>query len=503
MQFRLILDRDHIDQCRKMGREIAAHLERYAGRHTSTAVERATLRALGVEGAVKGASLVGAVVDALGRERLRDGAAYWLGFVMQEKQCDPTQAAQHIVRAGMPEKSGRIPHGDIRKVTRAAATPFMDAVATMAGRRAVRRRTRSGYKAPQLHVRLMTGVVDHDLRQAKELLQRPEISGITIVPPLQSADEQLSTHGRGWRTRYDVTEAMRCAVDLCGKEEEVEKHVAPLYWAAHSLAAPEMSVMMLPGPSAGIEYDAVTMASCEQIALKRVIVDQWFVYRLMARGGASMVMGSDRWWSRCSHEGQSHEVLCATLLVEAMAAHAGIRHEHIGQRHQFPLSVDDGAGEDVVLNAIAFAQLVRELFPQVPLSYLLSQAPQTGYVGAVLSLLCEFSASVIDWGREKSSAKDFDAMVHRAKELSHMLGGIGAELVFMPNGRINRRAATLLDRIAKTLRTLHRRDFLKAAADASRKGLLAMPEEGIGFDGVIQTNKYYWNPLADWLGKTE
>lgn len=84
-----------------------------------------------------------------------------------------------------------------------------------------------------------------------------------------------------------------------------------------------------------------------------------------------------------------------------------------------------------------------------------------------------------------------------------MLGGIGAELVFMPNGRINRRAATLLDRIAKTLRTLHRRDFLKAAADASRKGLLAMPEEGIGFDGVIQTNKYYWNPLADWLGKTE
>ncbi len=129
MQSRLILDRDQIDQCRKIAREIATHLARYSSRHTSVAIEDATLRALGVHGLYKDRQLSEVVIERIGRDCLREGAAYWLGAAMVEWNCTALVAAKRIAKSGFaPRKDAKLPHGEIRRMTRAALAPFIKSI---------------------------------------------------------------------------------------------------------------------------------------------------------------------------------------------------------------------------------------------------------------------------------------------------------------------------------------------------------------------------------------
>lgn len=502
MQFRLVLDRDQIDRCRKMAREIATHLERYSSRHTSLAVEDATLRAFGVHGDHKGRPLTEVVLAAIGRERLREGAAYWLGAVMVAKNCTPQLAAKHIAKEGLPERKGeKLPHGEIRRMTRAALAPFLKTIdEAKANRQPVWTSQRWGMEW-QLVVTVRTGNVDDDIKHVHELLTRADVGGIEIQSPLSPTTMQLVGPGRGWRAKYDALAAIGRLDQLVRERVRHHKPGVRLTWNGGSLAGPLHAVAVAQSHLTAMAYDGFSLVGIHGIHLKRAIVDQAFVYRLLAKAGVGVTVASERWRGVLDGYTHGHELLMGQLIIEAMGEQAGLPLENISPSHGLVMSDTAEQGRDAVLHEIAHAQLVRELFPQVPLGFALStQSPEATLLSTSLAALCGFPLGMVGWdATKKADAQQRNAALQLIERARQLLGEIGLELTFLGNGKIGRRANMLVERLAKALQQLHRRDLLQATERVEHRGLFVSANGAVGMDGVVQRHKYYWNPLQEWL----
>ncbi|MBI4211930.1 MAG: hypothetical protein HY540_04750 [Deltaproteobacteria bacterium] len=79
MYRKLNLDRDRIDDCRKVAGRILAPVLRHIKHHSSPAIEIATLQCLGLE-----ADAARSMVENLGKDRLRLGAATWLDSAKEQ-----------------------------------------------------------------------------------------------------------------------------------------------------------------------------------------------------------------------------------------------------------------------------------------------------------------------------------------------------------------------------------------------------------------------------------
>lgn len=76
---RLNLDRDKVESCRLSAKKIMSPLEEMLKRHSSVAVERASLLALGLEESLQGTPLVNLIVDNIPKDKLSLGACFWFG----------------------------------------------------------------------------------------------------------------------------------------------------------------------------------------------------------------------------------------------------------------------------------------------------------------------------------------------------------------------------------------------------------------------------------------
>ncbi|MGZ3709136.1 MAG: lysine 5,6-aminomutase subunit alpha TIM-barrel domain-containing protein, partial [Bdellovibrionota bacterium] len=95
----LSLDRKKVDHCRELAKGIAKPIEQLIATHTTVAIERATLRLLGVEGAIRqqgGQSFPEAnvIVEDLRREGALDrGVLHWFVNGMIQKKMPAAELA--------------------------------------------------------------------------------------------------------------------------------------------------------------------------------------------------------------------------------------------------------------------------------------------------------------------------------------------------------------------------------------------------------------------------
>jgi beta-lysine 5,6-aminomutase alpha subunit len=498
MDYRLMLNRDEVDRCRKLAREIATHLLRYTSRHTSTGVERATLRAMGVEGDWKGTPLTTCVVDTLGKERLRDGAAYWLGAVMVAEKSNALEAARLIAQKGLPKKSSaKRPHAEIRKVTRAAFAPFLKEMERAEkARRSRARQFRQRWGSGDVICGISTGHVDRDVKAVQELAEKRAVAGVVITPPFPGDNESLVGKGAGWRGKYNILSV----IDQCDtwQEKARQQKGKPLevLWGGEGLTSPEVVIRLSTSSLAGLEYDCFTLAQCEGVHFKRAIVDQEFIFQISARAGLSITVPSDRWYPRADAYAHGHELIMGQVIIEGIASLAGMALEDVGSRHGLIMG-DRGAERDALLYELAHAQLVRELFPQVELAFRLAEESKDQKLGVGIASLCGHSALYALMPKKgKAAGTWYDQLHHDVHPLYSLLSGVCHELQFAHHGKISRRTHMILERAMKGLQQMHRRDFLKLVS-SGRQGLFAIPEKGAGLDGVVQKGRFYWSPVMD------
>lgn len=502
MESRLLLDRDQVDHCRQQARDLAAHLHRYISRHSSVAIERATLRALGVQGEQKNTPLTALVVERIGTQRLREGAAYWLGAAMVSQRCEAQTAAQHIVQHGLPAPGARLPHGEIRRVTRAAAAQFQNAM-----QNAAQRRESWWQRAParddgcRLLVTVQTADMAHDARAIREVASWGG-DGVVLTTPLAPLAASLVGKGRGWRNPYRLFEAIRA----CGATYETvlrESRDRPfrVVWDATHLLAPEVGVVLAESALHEVQHDAIGSARVAGVHFKRALVDQQWVWRLLARAGMGVVVDASRWRTLVDGYSHGHEVIMGQMLCEAMGEAAGLSLERIASRAGLTMTANAGdLRRDGLPYDVAHAQLVRELFPQVPLEMRTDAVQQP--VALAVAALCEYAAVAMTWDAAgKGRESHFTALRRMVQTIGQTVGALGGEVQFTAHGRIGRRTHMLLERMVKDFAHLQRRDLLKTEAVTQETGVFAFGDAGTGLDGVFERHKYYWNPLEEWLSR--
>ncbi|GEM_PF-4433045 len=498
MDFRLTLDRDQVDRCRRAARAIALHLRRFVVEHTSDAIERSVLRAMGVEGFVKERPLTEIVLEKIGKDRVREGAAYWLGAVMVARECDALTAAQWLAQHELPQPSDakNLPHGEIRRVTREAFAQFPKRVeaARSVKQRAPQTPAERSVAGPQIMAAICTGQMEYDVRALHDAAK--QVSAVVVRSPLPLNDNALVGKGKGWRVRYRVIESLEKISEAAGASLDVA-------WSGLHLQGPEQAVAFATTGLSAFEYDAFTMTHVGGVHFKRALVDQQWIFHLLGKIHAQAMVSCDRWREPLDCYSQGHELVMGQMLIEALGASAGLPRESMIARHgRVTLHGESATRPDALLCELAFVEMVREIFPQVPLALQIEAHGDAASVSisTALAILCDVATAVVAWpDDEKNTAAHYQATRAAMQQLTSILGSVVDDLSFEHNGKISRRAHTMLERMEKSFELVERRDLLNLVEPAEQLGLFAIADRGVGQDGVYLKHKYYWNPMADWL----
>jgi beta-lysine 5,6-aminomutase alpha subunit len=508
---KLGLDPGLVAQARRLAAQAGAPVVELAATHTTVAVERATLRLAGIEGAdPDGIPWVNRLVDAV-RADVGLGHGVLLPVfdaLLRDGHADLTLLAQKAaagsVRFSVPDRAGR--------VKRSAAAAVGRGVARIDRRRRERERliARHGDPArrPWIYLIVATGDIYEDIPQAQAAAR----AGADVIAVIRSTGQSLLDYvpegptREGFAGTYATQEnfrLMRAALDVTSKE--VGRYVRLTNYAS-GLCMPEIAAL------AGLErLDMMLNDSMYGILFRdinpiRTFVDQRFSRQIHARAGIIINTGEDNYLTTADAVDAAHTVTVSQLLNEYFAREAGLQTWQLGLGHAF--EIDPEVPESFRLE-LAHALLARELFPGAPLKWMPPTRHMTGDVfrgnlldgffnlaGAltgqgILLVGMMTEAVVTPWLSDRDIALQNVGYVLRAA------GNLHED--FTPGPFIQQRAATVLREAVELLGRIGAGGLLDAIG-AGTFGIMRRPaDRGKGLDGVAAREPGYWNPAGQLL----
>ncbi|MBP7382150.1 D-lysine 5,6-aminomutase subunit alpha [Myxococcota bacterium] len=512
---KLNLDTDLVAHARETASRIAGSVMEFAAVRTTTSVERATLRLLGVEGAdADGVHLSNRVVDSeSGRAMIPHGLALPFADAMIRTSLSPSATASAIASG---EVELRLPDGD----QRIAALTMAESLASRSGakiekqrdfRRARLEQIGEGER-PLLYVIVATGNIYEDVDQAKVAAR----AGAQIIAVIRSTAQSLldyipegpTTEGFGGTFATQANfKIMRDALD---EVSEREGRYIRLCNYASGLCMPEMSCLGALERLDVMLNDALYGILFRNINMQRTLTDQRFARLAAAAGGFIINTGEDNYLTTADASRAGHTVLASDLINEQIALRCGLKPEQLGLGHAMQMNP---WSEDMFVNEIAMAQLVREVFPGCPIKYMPPTKYMTGNIfrGHVQDAMFNMTAVMTDqgihllgmmteamhtphihdrWLALESAGMIRTAARHMSDEIEFRKGG----LVQQWAGRVLREADELLTQVGSEglFSAISRGVF----ADVKR-GM----ESGRGLDGVAMKADDYCNPVEDMLAR--
>lgn len=520
---KLNLDRDKIDLCRKLAKEIVSPIQKLITEHSTFSVERTVLRLLGVDAAMEGAKatateaqqgrypLVNGVIEKIGPERLARGAAYWLGRAMvANPRSTPLQVAQGIVEGKidlnkLPEAGFDQIHSCIEEVALSRLNAIKEKRATQ---EKLSRKLR--LKKPLLYVIVATGNIYEDVVQAKSAAKM----GADIIAVIRSTAQSLLDYvptgatTEGFGGTYATQEnfkIMRKALDEVG--QELGRYIGLTNYSS-GLCMPEIAAM---AAMEGLDYllnDAMYGILFRDINMKRTLVDQHFSRLICSFAGITIQTGEDNYLTTAESHKFWHQVLTSHFINEEFAKQAHLTEDKIALGHAFEM---DPFIEDSILFEIGQAQLVREIFHRSPIKYMPPTKHKQGdiffsqlYDGIfnLTGVLTNQSIILLGMPTEAIHNPFMQDRFISLKNASYIFNGaknLGSEINFQANGKIVRRARHVLDETSRLLRKVK----LLGLMGAIERGLFANisrgRNSGKGQEGVFERESRYYNPFFELL----
>ncbi|HEX3466664.1 MAG TPA: lysine 5,6-aminomutase subunit alpha [Candidatus Elarobacter sp.] len=507
MQLRI--DRNAVDEARRLARAIVDPVEAFIARHSTTGVERAVARLCGVDGVdADGVPLPNRLVDAL---PVRDGGvARALGAAVAESGRAPQEIAV-AAAAGEPLPD---PRGTPETALRAALRPHVD---RGLARIDAARRERDALLArlpqaapPLLYVIVASGNIYEDRTAAVAAAE----AGAQIVAVIRSTAQSLLDYvpygatTEGFGGTYATQEnfrIMRAALDETS--ERLGRYVMLTNYASGlcmaeiaATAALERLDMLLNDSMYGILFRDINM--------QRTFVDQHFSRQLNARSGIIINTGEDNYLTTADAVEQAPAVLASQFVNEAFALRAGLSPAQMGLGDAFEIDPDL---EDGFLFQLAQAQLARQIFPDAPLKYMPPTKHMTGnifkghLIDAMFNLTSVMTGQTIHLCGMLTEAIHTPFVGDRALALEnarYVMGTarhLGDELEIVPGGKIERRAREVLGGAVRILDLVAERGLMRAIEDGTFADVHRARDGGRGYDGVFVKAPDYWNPFADAL----
>ncbi|RNL65754.1 lysine 2,3-aminomutase [Nocardioides marmoriginsengisoli] len=520
MTGKLDLDPVVVRKARTLARSIGRPIVRTAKAHTTTSVERATLRLGGVTGAdPDGTPWVNRLTDAVqGDVGLEHGVALpaWDALVRGEAEDLVTlarKAAAGSVRFRLPE--GR----DLVRARSAARKQIGAGVRRIDAQRRTRERmvARIGDapRTPWIYLIVATGDIYEDIPQAQAAAR----AGADVIAVIRSTGQSLLDYvpegatREGFAGTYATQEnfrLMRAALDETSRE--LGRYIRLTNYAS-GLCMPEMAAM------AGLErLDMMLNDSMYGILFRdinpiRTFVDQRFSRQVHARAGIIINTGEDNYLTTADAVEAAHTVTTSQLLNEYFAKEAGLADWQLGLGHAFEIDPDV---PDSFRLELAHAMLARELFPQAPLKWMPPTRHMTGDVfrGYLLDGFFNLIGSLTGQGillvGMMTEAvvtpwlSDRDLALQNVRYVLNATGDLHEDLQPAPGGFLQRRASAVLEETVDLLQAIadHEHGLLDAIADGTF-GLMKRPADaGRGMDGVVKKSAGYCNPASELLEAT-
>ncbi|OGQ06640.1 MAG: D-lysine 5,6-aminomutase subunit alpha [Deltaproteobacteria bacterium RIFCSPLOWO2_12_FULL_40_28] len=515
---KLNLDRDKVDVCRELASALVHPVQKYIDLHSTVSIERSVLRLMGLTGALKDENgnypLANLIVDKMDRRQLSLGIATWIGAAKLKYDAPLEVLATRIIQgkinlADLPEP----PPEAIRKVL---LSPVSEAIKRIDFNRKERERLRSRSpfpRGPMKYVIVATGNIHEDVKQAIAAAQ----NGADVIAVIRSTAQSLLDyvpHGattEGYGGTYATQEnfkIMRSALnDL---SQKMNRYIRLCNYSS-GLCMPEIAVM---GAQESLDFllnDAMYGILFRDINMKRTFVDQFFSRVVTARAGIVIQTGEDNYLTTADAFNNHHQVLASHFINEQFAKNAGMREEQIGLGHAFEM---DPAIEDSFLFEVAMAELVRDIFSRHPIKYMPPTLHKEGdiFFSHVLDALfnlagCMTNQAIQLLGMPTEAIHnpflmDRFSSIKSANYIFKAASSLGEEIQFNANGKLARRARTVLDQTHEYLLKIKDMGLMESIERGFFAEMPRPKDGGRGLDGVFQKARRYYNPFLEKLGSS-
>lgn len=510
---RLILDRDKVEACRQLASKVALNIQDFIHHHTTVSIERAVLRLFGVEESYKGQPLVNSVIGSLGPDEISLGICHWLARALAQEKSTPISLCLRVAEGQTHFQD--FPEIDSETAHRILEPLVQTAIRRIDGARDNRCSRMGQFPSspnPLKYLIIATGNIYEDVEQAKAAV----LAGADCIAVIRSTAQSLldyvpegaTTEGFGgtFATQKNF-QIMREAMDQMS--DQVKRYIRVVNYSS-GLCMPEIAVM---GAVEQLDYllnDSMYGILFRDINMKRTLTDQHFSRLVIARAGIVINTGEDNYLTTAESYHSFPQVLASQLINEQLALRANVPPEQMGLGHAFEM---DPTIPDSLLFEIAQAELVREVFPRSPIKYMPPTRHKTGdiFFGHILDSFFNFvgvltrqNIQLLGMCTEaihNPLLQDRFIALKSAQYVFKAAASLADEMEWSPNGKVIRRARSVLEDAFKLLQRVERMGLFKAIQEGLFANMHREVDGGRGLDGLIRKDSHYFNPLQKELEK--
>jgi beta-lysine 5,6-aminomutase alpha subunit len=503
----LTLDQAQIDRARDSARKIAHQVFDDMSRYTTTTVERATLRLMGVDGVDENqVPLPNRLVSHLQEQGLlAHGAAPIVAGAMAEHGLSAQQIAEAVAAGTLVLRQPQ----DAQAARAAAQAIAAKTCERIAGNRATRSQKIEAVgeaKTPWLYLIVATGNIYEDIVQARAAAEQ----GADIVAVIRSTGQSLLDYvpfgatTEGFGGTYATQEnfrLMRAALDEVGAK--VGRYIRLTNYCS-GLCMPEIAAMGAMERLDMMLNDSMYGIIFRDINMKRTFIDQFFSRMVNAFAGIIINTGEDNYLTTADAFDAAHTVLASQLINEQFAYISGLKPDQMGLGHAFEIHPDL---ENGFLWEVAHAQLVRQVFPDACLKYMPPTKHMTGNIFKghvqdtlfnVVSVLTQQNIHLLGMMTEAIHTpfiQDRFISVQNAKYVFSTMRDLHSEIEFKAGGKIEARAQQVLAETQNVLAEIEKIGLPAAIGKGTFAEISRTPTGGKGLDGVITKAADYFNPF--------
>ena len=509
----LKLDQSLVNEARALAQHIVEPVIDYISKHTTVAIERTTLRLIGVDGVdEEGVPLPNRVVESA-LPLLPGGILRPFVAAMLQSNLDVQAAADTIEQGELALHEVRTENEFLTTIDTETTRLVREAVACIRKRRSERDamiEELGNPPTPWLYVIVATGNIYEDVVQAQAAARQ----GADVIAVIRSTAQSLldyvpfglTTEGFGGtyatQANFKLT---RAALDETSRE--VGRYIRLTNYCS-GLCMPEIAAMGALERLDMMLNDALYGIIFRDINMKRTLVDQLFSRRINAAAGIIINTGEDNYLTTADALEAEHTVIASQFINERFAQIAGIPPEQMGLGHAFEI---DPHTPNHLLHEIASAQLIRDLFPGYPIKYMPPTRHMTGDIfwGHVLDSFFNLVGVLTGQGIQLLGMpteaihtpllQDRFLSIRSALYVFNAARDLGEQFEWREDSLVARFAGQILRDAVELLRKIDELGLFKGLEAGLFADIKRSPEGGRGLDGVIRRNESYFNPFYEEL----
>ncbi|MBI5927455.1 MAG: lysine 5,6-aminomutase subunit alpha [Aquabacterium sp.] len=505
----LALDQAQIDRARTAARRIAHQVYDDMHHFTTTAVERATLRLMGVDDVDDNqVPLPNRLVSHLQDQGLlQHGAAAIVAGAMSTHGMSIQQVAQAVADGQLILQRPRDDAAARQKASAMAEHMCAHIARHRATRDAAIGETGEA-PTPWLYLIVATGNIYEDITQACAAAEQ----GADIIAVIRSTGQSLLDYvpygatTEGFGGTYATQEnfkLMRAALDEVGRK--IGRYIRLTNYCS-GLCMPEIAAMGAMERLDMMLNDSMYGIIFRDINMQRTFIDQFFSRMVNGYAGIIINTGEDNYLTTADAYEAAHTVLASQLINEQFAYLSGLKPDQMGLGHAFEINpgLDNG-----FLWELAHAQLVRQVFPEACLKYMPPTKHMTGNIFKghvqdalfnVVSVLTQQNIHLLGMMTEAIHTpfiQDRFLAIQNAKYVFGTMRDLHAEISFTPGGQIERRAQQVLAETTELLAQIEQTGLPTAIAKGTFADISRTLTGGKGLDGVVAKSNDYFNPFPE------